>query len=235
MHAASLYQRTGEELLTAAVANPRLRQQVLGILADHLPPARYEMTVTSLENAESTKAIIAQMLPAETFFLAAEYRSKFPADASASGPAGQELDALAKRDASNTDPKRLARDFGVPHPEMAQSNTCTLLNQGIFPASGAFQGRLFGESWESTNLYWGRLADDMGYSPAMLNVLVPNLTRHMVSNIFATNIDDWPAVLRALRETGDQFRAGKIAVNGITNVAGQVEGVPVAAMNESNR
>jgi hypothetical protein len=235
MHAASLYQRTGEELLTASAANTHLRQQVLGILADHLPPARLETTAMALENAESAKAIITQMLPAETFFLAAEYRSKFPTDASASGPVGQELDALAKRDPSNTDPKRLGRDFGVPHLQMAQSNTCTLLNQGIFPASGAFQGRLFGESWESSNLYWGRLADEMGYTPAMLNVLVPNLTRHMVSNIFATNIDDWPAVLRALRETGDQFRAGKIPVNGITNVAGQVEGVPVAAMNESNR
>jgi hypothetical protein len=118
---------------------------------------------------------------------------------------------------------------------MAQSNSCTLLNQGIFPASGAFQGRLFGESWESSNLYWERLADEMGYSPEMLNVLVPNLTRHMVSNIFATNIDDWPAVLRALRETGDEFRAGKIRVNGLTTIAGRVEGVPVAAINESDR
>jgi hypothetical protein len=109
------------------------------------------------------------------------------------------------------------------------------LNEGIFPASGAFQGRLFGESWESSNLYWERLADETGYSPAMLNVLVPRLTRHMVSNIFATNIDDWPAVLRAMRQTGDEFRAGKIPMNGISNVAGQVEGVPVAAINGSER
>ena len=29
--------------------------------------------------------------------------------------------------------------------------------------------RLFGESWDSTNLYWARLADEMGYSPVMLN------------------------------------------------------------------
>ncbi len=235
MHAASLYQRAGEELLIASATNPQLRGRVLGILADHLLPARLEKTEQALEQPETAKAVLSQMLPSETFFLAAEYRARFPDDASGSGPAGHELDAMAKRDPSHTDPKRLARDFGVPHPEMAQSNSCTLLNQGIFPASGAFQGRLFGESWESSNLYWERLADEMGYSPAMLNVLVPNLTRHMVSNIFATNIDDWPAVLRALRETGDEFRAGKITVNGVTNVAGQVAGVPVAAMSESNQ
>ena len=123
----------------------------------------------------------------------------------------------------------------MPHLQMAQTNSCTLLNQGIFPASGAFQGRLFGESWESTNLYWARIADESGYSPAMLNVLVPDLTRHMVANIFATNIDDWPAVLRALRETGDAFRAGKIPLTGVTNVAGQTDGVPVAAIDGSSR
>jgi len=234
MHAASLYQRAGEELLTGSASNPHLRQQVLGIIADHLSPARLETTAQALEHPETAKAVLSQMLPAETFFLAAEYRSKFPGDTSSFGAAGQELDTLAKRDPAKTDPKRLARAFGVPHPQMAQSNSCTLLNRGIFPASGAFQGRLFGESWESSNLYWGRLADEMGYSPVLLNVLIPNLTRNMVSNIFATNIDDWPAVLRALRETGDQFRAGKITVNGVTNIAGQPQGVPVAAINESN-
>ena len=107
------------------------------------------------------------------------------------------------------DPKRLARDFGVPHPQMAQSNSLHSAEPGNLPGLGSIQGRLFGESWESSNLYWARLADEMGYSPAMLNVLVPNLTRHMVSNIFATNIDDWPAVLRAMGKTGDEFRAGK--------------------------
>jgi hypothetical protein len=235
MHAATLYQRAGEELLVVSAKNPRLRGQVLGILADHLSPARLEKATQALDQTDTATAFIAQMLPAELFFLSAEHRNKFPGEASASGPVGQELDALAKRDPTHTDPKHLAKTFGVPHPQMAQSNSCTLLNRGIFPASGAFQGRLFGESWESSNLYWARLADEMGYSPAMLNVLVPNLTRYMVSNIFATNIDDWPAVLRALRETGDDFRAGKITVNGVTNTAGQIEGVPVAANSDGKQ
>jgi len=69
---------------------------------------------------------------------------------------------------------------------------------------------IFAESWESNNLYWARLANEMGYSPAELNLLVPGLTRNMVANIFASNIDDWPALLRAMQETGNEFRQGKI-------------------------
>jgi len=31
-----------------------------------------------------------------------------------------------------------------------------------------------------------------------------------VENIFATHLDDWPALLRALQETGREFREGKL-------------------------
>ncbi len=51
----------------------------------------------------------------------------------------------------------------------------------------------------------------MGYSPVMLNRLVPELTRHMTAKIFATDLEDWPAMLRAMRETGEDLRQGKIA------------------------
>jgi hypothetical protein len=51
----------------------------------------------------------------------------------------------------------------------------------------------------------------MGYSPVMLNVLVPQLTRRMVEQTFASHLEDWSAVLRAMRETGEEFRQGKIA------------------------
>jgi hypothetical protein len=33
----------------------------------------------------------------------------------------------------------------------------------------------------------------------------------MVEKIFATDFEDWPAMLRAMRETGEEFRQGKIA------------------------
>jgi hypothetical protein len=34
----------------------------------------------------------------------------------------------------------------------------------------------------------------------------------MVEKIFATDFEDWPALLRAMREAGNDFRSGKMAV-----------------------
>jgi hypothetical protein len=80
-----------------------------------------------------------------------------------------------------------------------------------FPTFQDYSSRLMAESWDSNNLYWARLADEMGYSPEMLNRLVPQLTRRMVERTFATHLEDWPAVLRAMRETGEEFKQGKNA------------------------
>ena len=74
-----------------------------------------------------------------------------------------------------------------------------------------YASRLLAESWDSNNLYWARLADEKGYSPVMLNLLVPELTRRMVEKIFASHFEDWPALLNAMHETGDDFRQGKVA------------------------
>ncbi len=233
MHAAALYQRFGEELLIASASNPQLREKVLGILSDRLTPVRLEETDVALRHPESAAALVPQMLPADTFFLAAEFRSKFPAEATLWGNAGRDLQDLIQKAPSHASPERLSKDFGTPHPAMAQSNTNTLLDTGIFPVSGAFDGRLFGESWESSNLYWARLADEMGYSPVMLNVLVPDLTRHMVANIFATDMDDWHALLRAMQETGAQFRQGKITLHAPA-MTGQIDSSPIAVAANRN-
>jgi hypothetical protein len=174
---------------------------------------------TALQNSDSANAMLAQVLPADTFYLEIEFRSKFPEQVSLIGPANRELDHLIQNDPSETTPNRLSRDFGVPHPILAESNSLALLNTEPFPVSSGSASRLFGETWESSNLYWARLADELGYSPAMLNILAPELTRHMVANIFATNIDDWPALLRAMEETGNQFRQGKFIIPAAVTIA----------------
>jgi hypothetical protein len=33
----------------------------------------------------------------------------------------------------------------------------------------------------------------------------------MIAKIFATDLEDWSAMQRAMQETGDEFRQGKIA------------------------
>jgi len=61
---------------------------------------------------------------------------------------------------------------------------------------------------------------------------VPGLTRRMISNIFATDIEDWHAVLRALRQTGDEFRQGKIA--GMLPPASSATQAATVAANTTN-
>jgi hypothetical protein len=85
------------------------------------------------------------------------------------------------------------------------------MNLAPLPAYMGYSSRLLAESWDSNNLFWARLADEKRYSPAVLNQLVPELTRRMVGKIFATDFEDWLALLRAARETGEEFRQGKIA------------------------
>jgi hypothetical protein len=129
------------------------------------------------------------------------------------------LDALGRQSPAEVSLQRISRDFGTPHPVLAQNYACELLNVPPFPAFGGSSSRLLGESWDSTNLYWARLADEKGYSPVMLNRLVPELTRHMVANIFATDIEDWLALTRAMKETGEEFREGKIVLPQLTESA----------------
>jgi hypothetical protein len=212
LHAVALYQRSGEEFLTASVENEGLRSKVLSILSERMAPQRLEQTDLALRGGSAPP-----LLPADTFYLAAQFYEKFPDEDMASlGPANLELEHLLKK-SPKINLERISRDFGTPHPTLAQSYSLELLSVKPFPASGGDASRLFGESWDSTNLYWARLADEMGYSPVMLNRLAPELTRRMVAKIFATDLEDWSAIQRAMQETGDEFREGKIASLQVAN------------------
>jgi hypothetical protein len=212
LHAVALYQRSGEELLLASAKNPDVRVKTIEILSDVMSPRRLEITKQSLMHADSASALLPQITPAEKFYLAEEFQKNSPADAASSGPAGRELADLVRSDPADSSAERLSRDFGVPHPVLAQTNACGLFNPKPFPAFSGDPYRLLGESWESTNLYWARIADEKGYPPVMLNLLAPILTRHMVTNIFATDVDDWPALLRAMEKTGNDFQEGQITM-----------------------
>jgi hypothetical protein len=209
MHAVALYQRSGEELVTAAAKDKRLQQPVMSLLSDRMIPARLGRVEEALAEEQPDKAL-AQLTPADSFYLAVAFRQTPQRDKDTLGEASQELDELAKRDPEAVSPERLSQDFGAPHPALAQTYAVELLNLKPFPSLFGYSSRLLAETWDSDNLYWARLADEMGYSPVMLHILVPALTRRMVQNIFATHLDDWPALLRALRETGEEFRMGKM-------------------------
>jgi len=210
LHAVALHQKAGEELLTAAAQNQEMRKKVVDILSARMAArmvGRVEQELAAGQMAE----LPATLTPADTFYLTAEYRRKYAGDTGGFGPAGQELESLCRDNAEELSWERISRDFGVPHPVLGQSYARELMNLAPLPAYMGYSSRLLAESWDSNNLYWARLADEKGYSPVMLNRLVPELTHRMIGKIFATDFEDWPALLRAARETGEEFRQGKIS------------------------
>jgi len=211
LHAVALYQRSGEELLRASEGQPELRNHVFEILADRMSPQLLEETREAITKGQ-VAAVSPQITPADTFYLASGFRRKYPASLDSAGPASKELLALCQSHSNEVNWQHLSQDFGVPHPILAQTYARELLNVKPFPAFEGYSSRLLAETWDSNNLYWARLVDEQGYDPVTLNRVAPELTRRMVEKIFATDFEDWPAILRAMRETGDEFRQGKIAV-----------------------
>jgi hypothetical protein len=211
LHTVSLYQQAGEDLLRTAAGNDQLRGKLTDILSARMAPQTLERVDQALRTSHATD-IIARLTPADTFYLAIEFQRRFPEQIDAMGQPGKDLQNIAQSSPDDVGWERLSRDFGVPHPVLAQSYARELLNLPPFPAFMGYSSRFLAESWDSNNLYWARLADEKGYSPVMLNRLVPELTHRMVEKIFATDVEDWPALLRATRETGDEFRQGKVAV-----------------------
>jgi len=69
-----------------------------------------------------------------------------------------------------------------------------------------YSSRILAESWESNTLYWAELADETNVQPSQLNVRIPEWTEKLVERIFASHLEDWPAVLRSLRAVGDDVR-----------------------------
>lgn len=211
LHAVALYQRTGEELVTASASNDGLRSKVMDIFSERMSPERTSWLDHSLSAGHPEEALSA-ITPADTFYLTLEFRRRFPQDGSDWGASGRELDRLNSQYSSEVKWQRLSRDFGVPHRTLAQTYAPELLNLKPFPAFAGYSSRLMAESWESNNLYWARLADENDYDPTLLNLMAPELTHRMVEKIFATEFEDWQALLRAMREAGEEFRQGKIGV-----------------------
>ncbi|MCY4536524.1 MAG: hypothetical protein OXB91_14240, partial [Bryobacterales bacterium] len=74
------------------------------------------------------------------------------------------------------------------------------------PTLMGFSSRILAESWESNNLFWAALFDELHIAPAQLNLLIPQWTQRTLERIFATHLDDWPALWRSLRIIADQVR-----------------------------
>jgi hypothetical protein len=100
----------------------------------------------------------------------------------------------------------ISRAWGTPKPTLANSYHQELLNLRTFPTLMGYSSRIMAESWESNLLYWADVGDQMGVQPAQLNVLVPEWTQKTVERIFASHLEDWPALLRSVRSVGEELR-----------------------------
>ncbi len=201
-----LHLRLGKLLLARAALDPAVLAEVMRHLRPRIEPSRLWKVRNAFRNG-AVRAGVTVITPAELFALAKRMReSNRSLAADAGGPHLEAIEQLAARDPSRFNYDRVAGLFGMPHPRLARSYSLELLNLPLFPTMMGYSSRILAESWESNNLFWAALADELHLAPAQLNLLIPQWTQRSLERIFATHLDDWPALWRSLRLIGDEIR-----------------------------
>jgi len=180
-----------------------VRAQVVESLSTLAAPVRASQVQALLSQGDAKDAID-KVTPSELFNLARDLAPKRTGDDSC---LLAELRRLPEADPREINYAAISRAFGTPKPTLANSYEPELLNLRTFPTLMGYSSRILAESWESNTLYWAALADELSLTPAQLNVRIPEWTRKLVENIFASHLEDWPAMLRSLRQVGDEERA----------------------------
>jgi hypothetical protein len=121
-------------------------------------------------------------------------------------PAAREIAHIRAIAAEDVSPREISKAWGTPKPTLSNSYRSELLNIRTFPTLMGYSSRIMAESWESNLLYWAEVGDEIGARPSQLNVLVPEWTQKVVESIFASHLEDWPALLKSLRSVGDEVR-----------------------------
>lgn len=202
LHWVSLHMSYGETLVAEAALNANRRQEVLETLSHYAMPARVSRVGHLLESGQ-VQAALENVMPSELFALAGDTAA---AKKGADGPLCAEIRREAAESPAELNYEAISRAFGTPKPTLANSYSPELLNLRTFPTLMGYSSRILAESWESNLLFYGALADQLHLAPSQLNVLVPSWTQETVERIFATHLEDWPALLRSLRLVGDDVR-----------------------------
>jgi hypothetical protein len=146
LHAVALYQRAGEELITSANDDDD-RAKVVTVLSERLSPERRSVLEQTLKSGHSTE-VLNGISPADSFYLAAEFRKRYPASLTHLSPAGRELDSLVQSHKDELNWDRLSSEFGIIHPVFTQTYALELINVRPFPSLGGNYSRLMG-FWKS--------------------------------------------------------------------------------------
>lgn len=202
LHWVGLHMRYAESLLAESALDPRWREKVLEDLSLQAAPGRVHAVGGLLAHGE-VRAALEQITPAEMFAVAQRSLARDPD--SPLFPAA-ELRRLARQFPDALSEQTISRVFGTPKPTLTSSYRQELLRLRTFPALMGYSSRIMAESWESTLLYWASIADEVHAPPPQLNILIPEWTQRAVEKIFASNLEDWPALLRSMRGVGEDVR-----------------------------
>ena len=205
MHWVGLHLRYARVLMAEAAIDPETRKEVVDGLATQASPAR-TMLVARLLEAGDVPAAVDNVTPEELYSLASRLEPQ-QADKHVGGPLIEEIHDLRAAHSSEVEEQAVSRAFGTPKPTLTNSYRPELLKLRTFPTLMGYSSRIMAESWESNTLFWAGLADELHATPQQLNVLIPEWTQKVVERIFASHLEDWPALLRSLRVVGEDVRA----------------------------
>jgi hypothetical protein len=214
MHWVGLQIRLGESRLAEALLNEQARPALLASLAKQAAPARVAR-VGALLAAGDFKAALENTTASELFLLGSEVASD------PENPLAREVKRLSEKSPQTNSFAAISRAFGTPKPTLTTSFRPELLNLRTFPTLMGYSSRIMAESWESSILYYAALADELMMRPDQLNVLIPEWTQKTVERIFATHLEDWPALLRSLRTVGEEVRGRDAAAATAERAAGE--------------
>ncbi|MBC7927737.1 MAG: hypothetical protein H7039_18995, partial [Bryobacteraceae bacterium] len=199
----SLHLNQGATLAAEASLNAERRTEFVGYLNRHAPPARVRKVSDDLAGGRVPEALDS-VTPSELYLVATDWWLKHKGDSSL---LSTEVRRLTADHPDQVSIAAISRAFGTPKPTLTGSYVPELLSMRSFPTLMGYSSRLMAESWESNLLFYAALSHDIHMLPSQLNVAVPEWTQQTVEKIFATHLEDWPALLRSLRLVGEDVRS----------------------------
>lgn len=201
----------GKMLLAEAALNSDVRTKVADALGRYLSPNRVEWISEHMQSLELARAL--PEIPTSALYAIAQ-------DAAlknvGSDGASAEINRIAAKHDAELSTEAISRAFGTPKPTLTHSFQPGILNLRVFPALMGYSSRILAESWESNNLCYAAIAYEAGVPADQLDNYVPEWNRAAIENIFATHLEDWPAILRSLDVVGKAVRqkgAQAVAMN----------------------
>lgn len=198
LHYVALLQRAGKSLLAEAVVDAEVRAQVMNTL-DHCSNPHRVSEVRRAILHRDLKTAMEQLMPSELFRVGLDVLA---ANKTLESPIYSEIRSLQQGNPA-VKMEAISDLFGSPKPALTHSYRPELLGLRTMPTMMGYSSRLMAETWESGALYWAEISDRLEMKPEELNITIPEWTRETIEGIFATHLEDWPALLRSMRRVGE--------------------------------